>query len=445
MSFPSDFLWGAAASSYQIEGAVSEDGRGECIWTRFSHTPGKVKNGDTGDRACEHYQRYREDIALMGSLGLMSYRFSIAWPRIFPAGTGTVNAAGLDFYSRLVDELLKAGITPFATLYHWDLPQALQDRGGWANPDSVKWFADYVDVMTRALGDRVNHWITHNEPWVIAFLGNYLGIHAPGIKDLPTALKVAHHVLISHGEAVPVIRANVPNAHAGITLNLYPIYPNSASADDQLAAQLQDGYANRWFLDPVYKGHYPTDMVELFGSALDGIDLSAVRVASVPTDFLGVNYYSRTLVTYDPAELFKNKHVKPADSAYTSMDWEVYPQGLTDILVRLKREYAVPAIYITENGAAYPDPDPQDGVVEDPDRTAYYVGHLDAIADALAQEVPVKGYYAWSLMDNFEWAEGYEQRFGIVHVDFETQQRTPKRSALYYRDRIHAERAKALV
>lgn len=441
MPFGPDFLWGAATASYQIEGAARLYGRGECIWTRFSHTPGNVKNGDTGDTACDHYHRYRDDIALMRDIGLTAYRFSISWPRILPAGTGEINRAGIDFYDRLVDALLEANITPFATLYHWDLPQALQDRGGWVNPQSVEWFADYAEIVTRALGDRVKHWITHNEPWVIAFLGYYLGIHAPGIRSLPDALKAGHHLLLSHGAAMPRIHANAPGAQAGITLNLFPIHPATESAEDRLAAQYQDGWANRWFLEPVFHGRYPADMIALFGGALEGIDLSAVQTARVPGDFLGVNYYTRRIAAYDAADPFYSRDVRPQNAAFTAMDWEVYPQGLTELLLKLYREYTPPRLYVTENGAAYVDPPPVNGVVEDPERRDYLAAHLDAIEAAIAQGAPVKGYFAWSLLDNFEWAEGYTKRFGIIHVDYATQKRTLKRSALYYRDRIAQERA----
>jgi len=439
MTFPKDFLWGVATASYQIEGAVSEDGRGETIWDRFSHTPGKVVNGDTGDVACDHYHRYPQDIALMRELGVKGYRFSMAWSRVLPTGTGTSNPKGLDFYDRLVDEILAAGITPFATLYHWDLPQVLQDRGGWTNPESVKWFAEYTDLITRHLGDRVKNWATHNEPFVIAFVGNYYGAHAPGIKDLPTSLHVAHHLLLSHGAAVPVIRQNVPDARVGIVPNLYAVDPASDSEADRLAAQYYDAFQNRWFLDPLFKGHYPADLVERLGDNLAGIDLASVSQAAVPIDFLGINYYSRNVLSWDesnPALPFRHKN--PAGAPVTAMDWEVYPEGLYRTLVRVHQEYAPKAIYITENGAAYNDPTPTNGVVSDPERTEYLKQHFKAAENAIDQGVPLKGYFVWSFLDNFEWAEGYNKRFGIVYVDYATQQRTPKQSARFYQQMIGA-------
>lgn len=437
MTFPKDFLWGAATASYQIEGAALEDGRGECIWTRFSHTPGKVVNGDTGDVACDHYNRYPQDIALMREIGIKGYRFSISWPRIFPTGTGQVNEKGLDFYDRLIDEILKAGIVPYATLYHWDLPQALQDIGGWENPDSVKWFADYTDLVTRTLGDRVKNWATHNEPFVVAFVGNLWGVHAPGKKDLPASLKVAHHLLLSHGAAVPVIRQNVPQANAGIVLNLYPSDPASESEQDKLAARYHDAFQNRWFLDPVFKGQYPADLVERLGDHLNGIDLASVQQAAAPIDFLGVNYYSRNVLTWDdsnPALPFR--HDNPAGAPVTAMNWEVYPEGLYRTLKRVHQDYAPKAIYVTENGAAFPDPEPVNGLVSDPERTDYLQRHFQAAAKAIDEGVPLKGYFVWSFLDNFEWAEGYNKRFGIVHVDYTTQQRTPKQSARFYQQMI---------
>lgn len=441
MRFPDDFLWGAATSSYQVEGAALEDGRGECIWTRFSHAPGNTYNGDTGDVACDHYHRYRQDVALMAELGLQAYRFSISWPRVIPQGTGATNPAGLDFYDRLVDELLAHHIEPFATLYHWDLPQALQDRGGWENPDSIGWFCDYAALMTQRLGDRVRHWITQNEPWVVAFLGHYFGRHAPGKRDLAAACRVAHNVLLSHGAAAPLIRQHVPQARVGITLDLIDIQPASSSPEDVAAAQREDGFRNRWFLDPVFRGRYPDDIVGRLGTALEGIDLTSVSQAAVPLDFLGINYYSRNVVAASPYGLLNTQPVPMNGRPHTSMGWEVYPEGLYHVLVRVTHEYGPPALYVTENGAAFDDPPPVDGVVEDPQRQAYLEAHCQACEQAIAQGVPLKGYFAWSLMDNFEWAEGYRMRFGLVYVDFATLERIPKRSALYYRDLIAAHRA----
>jgi beta-glucosidase len=434
MNFPKDFMWGAATASYQIEGAALEDGRGECIWTRFSHTPGKVVNGETGDVACDHYHRYRDDVKLMSAMGLKTYRFSISWPRVIPQGTGASNAAGLEFYDRLVDALLEADIVPCATLYHWDLPQALQDRGGWENPDSVGWFVDYADLMSRRLGDRVKNWITHNEPWVVAFVGNYEGRHAPGIKDIAVAYRVAHHLLLSHGDAVPVIRQNVPDAKVGITLNLNVSDPATDKPEDIKAAERYSSFLNRWFLDPVMKGHYPQDIISYMGSRMPALDFDAVKRAAVPTDFLGVNYYIRKLVVYDANDpLIQVGYVQNEGAEYTKMNWEVYPDGLTRLLIRINKDYAPKAIWVTENGVAFDDPQPTNGIVEDDRRVAYYEGYVKAVAQAIAEGVPVKAYYAWSFMDNFEWAFGYQMRFGLVHVDYDTLVRTPKRSGLNYR------------
>lgn len=441
MAFPKDFVWGSATASYQIEGSRTADGRGECIWQRFSNTPGKVQNGDTGEIACDHLNRYADDVALMQQIGLQVYRFSVAWPRVLPTGTGKVHAAGLDFYNRLVDELLKANITPFITLYHWDLPQALQDKGGWENPDSVKWFADYAAILTQKLGDRVKNWITHNEPWCVAFLGNLMGVHAPGKQDAKAAYAAAHHLLISHGAAMQVIRQNVADSKAGITLNLAPKHPATDSEADKQAAYTSDGFLNRWFLDPIYKGAYPADIVEKVGGALEGLDLSAVQQAAVPSDFLGVNYYTRGIVKADDTNPLGFTEIRADYDGVelTAMAWEVYPDGLREILVNTARDYQPTALYVTENGAAYDEPVPSNGIVEDPKRVSYLERHLKAVEAAIAQGAPVKGYFVWSLMDNFEWAYGYSKRFGIIYVDYASQQRTLKRSALYYRDFIKAQ------
>lgn len=439
MSYPKGFLWGTATASYQVEGSSLQYGRGECIWHRFSHTQGKVVNGDTGDVACDHYHRYPEDVQIMKKLGVNAYRFSISWPRILSQGTGQVNAEGLDFYDRLVDELLKAEILPFATLYHWDLPQALQDRGGWTNPQIVEWFCEYTQHVTQRLGDRVKHWLTHNEPFVVSHVGNLWGVHAPGNRDLKTTYQVAHHLLLSHGAGIPVIRQNVPDAIAGITLNLTVAHPASNSQADLEAAKRYEAFQNRWFLDPIYKGEYPADLVEWMSArgALDDIDLSAVKSACVPTDFLGVNFYNRSVNQADANDpVLGLKPIIPDGAEITAMGWEVYPDALRELLVWLKENYAPPAIYITENGSAYEDPLPENGIVEDPRRVNYLVGHLDALEKAVEAGVPMAGYFAWSLMDNFEWAEGYSKRFGLHYVDYETLVRYPKRSALVYQDYI---------
>jgi len=440
-SFPDDFIWGSATASYQIEGAVHEDGRGESIWDRFSHTPGKVKNGDTGDVACDHYHRWREDIALMKSLGLRNYRFSIAWPRIFPEGRGRIEPRGVDFYNRLVDELLANDITPYATLYHWDLPQTLQDEGGWGVRSTATAFAEYADVVTRALGDRVKNWITINEPWCVSFLSHFIGAHAPGLQDAELAIRASHHVLLAHGLAVPVIRRNVPDAKVAITLNFGAIEPASPSPEDFNAARFSDGFSNRWFLDPVYGRHYPADIVADFTAAgflpngMNFVEEGDLRIIAAPTDWLGVNYYTRSLVKAGengiPTEDRPN-----ATLPRTDIDWEIFPEGFYKLLCRLHFEYRIPSLIITENGASYNMGVGSDGRVNDPERIAYLRDHLVAVHNARTAGAPVDGYFYWSLMDNFEWAEGYSQRFGIVHVDYETQVRTPKESALWFRQVI---------
>jgi len=436
LKFPQDFLWGAATSSYQIEGAWNEDGKGESIWDRFSHTPGKVFNGDTGDVACDHYHRWQDDITLMKSLGLRAYRFSIAWPRIFPAGRGAVNSAGLDFYNRLVDGLLEADITPFVTLYHWELPQALQDEGGWPVRSTAEAYVEYADTISRALGDRVKNWITFNEPWVSAFVGHWEGRHAPGHTDLHEALATAHHLMLAHGWAVPQIRANCPDGQVGITLNLSPHMPASPGTADRAAARFADGHNNRWFLDPLHGRGYPQDMVDAFGDTMDFVQPDDLETISVPMDFLGVNYYTRGIARAGIDEDKNAERTVFRGDEITEMDWEVYPEGLYDLLGRLHFDYRIPAIYITENGAAFNDTVAPDGTIDDPQRLSYIKRHLEMAHRAIAAGVPLRGYFVWSLMDNFEWALGYSKRFGIVHVDYQTQKRTLKSSAKWYRQVI---------
>jgi beta-glucosidase len=433
-AYPPDFLWGAATSAYQIEGAVDVDGRGESIWDRFSHTPGKTAHDQTGDIACDHYRRWREDIALMSQLGLRAYRFSVAWPRIVPLGRGPVNTPGLDFYDRLVDGLLASGITPFATLYHWDLPQALQDQGGWTAPTTVDAFADYAEVVVRRLGDRVTNWITHNEPWVVSMVGNYFGQHAPGVSDLATALRVAHHLLVSHGRAVTRIRSLWPSAQVGIALNLTPSLPASEQDRDRAAADLYDQFANRWFLDPIFGRGYPSDMCRHYGDCFTAPPASELDEIAVPCDFLGVNYYSPTVVRADQSGGYEPLGaLELIERGYelTEMGWPVSPDGLHQVLTMLHHTYRPAAIYITENGAAVHD-HVCDGRIVDRERLAYLSGHEAAVRRSIAEGVPVRGYFVWSLMDNFEWAEGYSKRFGLAHVDFGTQTRTLKESARWY-------------
>jgi beta-glucosidase len=421
--FPKDFVWGAATASYQIEGAWNEDGKGESIWDRFCHTPGKVRDGDTGDVACDHYHRWAEDLELIKKLGVGAYRFSVAWPRILPNGHGAVNQAGL-----------KLNIEPYVTLYHWDLPQKLQDEGGWPSRAIVDAFVEYSDIVSRSLGDRVKNWITLNEPWVSAFIGYRDGRHAPGNTNLHEALAAAHHLLLAHGQAVPVIRRNCPEARVGITLNLTPQVPASASVADRVAATSVDGYINRWFLDPLVGRGYPQDMVNEFGDEMAFIQATDMEVLSIPVDFLGVNYYTRNIVRSDKVSETENapRTVFRGDEI-TEMDWEVYPEGLYKTLGRLYFDYNFPAIYITENGAAFNDQVSADGEVNDPARLSYIKRHLEQVHRAIEIGVPVKGYFAWSLLDNFEWAYGYSKRFGLIYVNYQTQKRILKSSAEWYR------------
>ena len=431
-AFPSDFVWGAATAAYQVEGAATEDGRGESIWDRFSATPGNVANGDTGAIACDTYHRYAEDIRLMRTLGIGAFRLSVAWPRILPEGRGPVNRAGLDFYDRLVDDLLANGLDPYVTLYHWDLPQALEENGGWPVRDTVDAFTEYTEVVVARLGDRVRHWITQNEPWVISWLGYGLGVHAPGRTSDSDALAAGHHILLAHGRAAEVLRREAPASEVGIAIDLVPMYPFSDTEADIEAAHREDGFRNRWFLDAVLGRGYPEDMLERYAEILPPIADGDLETIAAPLDFLGINYYTRNVVRAGVGE------VATEGAEHTDMGWEVYPDGLRDLLVRLHAEYELPDLYITENGAAFPD-SRNNGTVRDPRRIAYLGGHLDAVASAIADGVPVRGYFLWSLLDNFEWAFGYSRRFGIVYVDFETLERVPKDSFAWYRDFIAAQ------
>lgn len=439
MQFPNGFLWGSATASYQIEGAARADGRGESIWDRFSRTPGKVYNGDTGDVACDHYHRYAADVDLMADLGLQSYRFSIAWPRIIPSGEGPVNQRGLDFYRRLVEKLRSRGIEPAATLYHWDLPMALQYKGGWANRETAYRFAEYAEAVFRALADQVPTWITLNEPWCSSFLSHGLGVHAPGYQDWPMAVRTSHHLLLAHGLAVDAFRTiSAPESQIGITLNMTQVYPATESPEDLAAARISDGFQNRWFAEPVFRGAYPADMLEFFGrwEPLEYILPGDMAIISRPLDFLGLNYYARSLVKADPASQPLGFSGLPAEGPLTDMGWEITPYALYDLLLRIRRDWTELPIYITENGAAFADRVGADGQVEDHDRIAFLREHFIATGQAIRDGVNVKGFYVWSLMDNFEWALGYSKRFGLVYVDYETQRRIPKRSALWYRDVI---------
>ncbi|MGV8911320.1 MAG: GH1 family beta-glucosidase [Rhodoglobus sp.] len=454
-AFPAGFLFGAATAAYQIEGATHEDGRTDSIWDTFSRVPGAVINGDSGEIACDHYHRYREDVALMKDLGLQTYRFSTSWSRVQPDG-GPVNPKGIDFYSRLVDELLAAGIKPWLTLHHWDLPQALEEKGGWANRDTAFLFRDYALNMHDALGDRVDVWTTLNEPWCSSFLSYTAGVHAPGRQSKQAGLAAGHHLLLGHGLAVEALRERDPKLELGITLNLTVAKPvDPASPGDVDAARRIDGQFNRFFLDPIFRGEYPDDLLQdVAGLGLTEVihDGDLAQIAQ-PIDALGVNYYHGELVSDRPAEhpllgeaptdRATSSPFPAADGVYnhpqglplTAMNWEVQPDGLRELLARVDSEYARSAgtkLYVTENGAAYDDTVDADGGVRDVERTEFLRSHLGAILDAIAQGVEVHGYFYWSLLDNFEWAWGYEKRFGIVRVDYETQERTIKDSGLAY-------------
>jgi len=447
--FPTDFLWGAATAAYQVEGAVAEDGRTPSIWDTFSHTPGRVLQGDTGDVACDHYHRYREDADLMSRLGLSSYRFSVSWSRVQPGGRGPLNPAGVDFYRRLVDELGERDILPWLTLYHWDLPQELEDAGGWPVRDTAYRFAEFAGLMHEALGDRVQHWTTLNEPWCSAFLGYGSGDHAPGRNEPAASVRAAHHLMLGHGLATQAIRAGTMPAQVGVTLNLYAVSPVSETEADADATRRVDGLANRIFLDPVLLGRYPDDVVEDLRPVTD---MSHVRdgdleVISTSLDMLGVNYYTRYVVCAPempdgvddrwrsaPSAFPGSEHVQFKDRGLpvTAMNWEIDAPGLLEVLRRVSREYTDLPIYLTENGAAFDDVPDSEGRVEDAGRVDFFAQHLRACHQAITEGVPLRGYFAWSLLDNFEWGFGYTKRFGITYVDYPTQRRTPKASADWY-------------
>jgi beta-glucosidase len=444
-AFPADFLWGAATAAYQVEGAVDEDGRGRSIWDTFSHTPGRTRDGDTGDVATDHYHRFRDDVALMADLGLRSYRFSLAWPRVQPGGRGPANQRGLDFYRRLVDELLAAGIEPWVTLYHWDLPDELEQAGGWPARDTAERFAEYAGLAHDALGDRVRFWTTLNEPWCSAFLGYSAGEHAPGRHDPAAAVAATHHLLLGHGLAVQELRSRGVE-QVGITLNLFPVAPLTDEPAVIDAARRVDGMHNRLFLDPILRGGYPDDVRADLAPVTDfGFEKHEdAAVIAAPIDVLGVNYYTRHVVGTSSLPGAAVAAVRPPAGPVTQMGWGVDPDGLTDLLLRLHREYPGIPLCVTENGAAYPDAPGPDGAVHDVERTAFVAAHIDACAAAMADGVPLRGYFVWSLMDNFEWSHGYSKRFGIVHVDYGTQQRRVKDSGRWYADfiRRHGEAAR---
>ena len=433
--FPADFCWGVATSAFQIEGAAAADGKGASIWDQFCQLPGAIKDGSNGDIACDHYHRLESDLDLIASLGVDAYRFSVSWPRVQPLGAGAWNPAGLDFYERLVDGLLKRGIQPWLTLNHWDLPQALQEQGGWAARATVHRFVDYARGINQRLGDRLTGITTHNEPWVMAVLGHQLGIFAPGIKSRAVAAQVSHHLLLSHGLALQALRADGCKAKLGIVLNMSPAMPATDSAADLAMAQMHDARDLRWYTDPLFNVGYPAEVLAELGPDAPLIEAGDMAHIATPMDYLGINYYTRHV-----ASAGRPFDAKALGLPVTDMDWEIYPQGLTELLLRLHRSHVLPPLYITENGGAFKDP-LCDGQVHDADRKDYLQTHIAAVADALDQGVPMAGYMVWSLMDNFEWASGYEKRFGLVHVDYATQQRRLKDSAHWYREflqRCHA-------
>ncbi|MEN3185681.1 MAG: GH1 family beta-glucosidase [Atribacterota bacterium] len=437
--FPSDFLFGVATSAHQIEGAWNEDGKGENIWDRFAHTPGNIADGTTGDVACDHYHRYEEDVALMRELGVNAYRFSIAWARIFPEGKGQVNQKGLDFYRRLIDTLKETGIRAVVTLYHWDLPQRLQEEGGWENEATIHAFTHYAKLLFQTFKDDVDLWITHNEPWVVAFPGNYEGRLAPGKKDFGVALQVARNLILSHGYTLKTFREEGIKKPIGITLNLSPVQPATEREEDQEAAQRYDGFLNRFFLDPFFRGQFPEDMLSFYqkkGFTFPQLNSKEGALVSQPLDFLGINYYFRHVIARGTEPVLETMPVEPPDAEKSSMGWEIYPAGMHEIVRRVTQEYTPRAIYITENGYASPDTISQDGPVEDPKRIEYLRSHLLSLHRAIDEGAPVKGYFVWSLMDNFEWSSGLAKRFGLVYVDYPTLRRIPKKSFYFYQEVI---------
>ncbi len=448
LSLPTDFLWGASTSAYQIEGATRTDGRGPSIWDDFAALPGKIRQGANGDIACASYARMQEDVDLMAAMGLNAYCFSISWPRVLPAGRGALNQPGLDFYERLVDALLAKGITPVAKLYHWDLPSALQAEGGWATRSTAYAFADYAEIVAQRLGDRVDYWLTQNEPWCIAYLGHIIGIHAPGLKDAQLGITVGHHVLLSHGLAVPRIRAHTrPSAQVGITIDYYPMHGANELPETREALLSAEAFRNRWFLEPLFKKRYPERLFADLGVAPPPMQPDDFEIIATPIDFLGLNYYSRWLVQSPSAgngtRYEQITHIP--DASYTMLGWEIYPQGLLETLQQVQRDYAPPAIIVTENGAAFLDAWDGEHPVRDLERTRYLRQHVQYIEQAVAEGIPVKGYFVWSLLDNFEWAEGYGPRFGLVYVDFPSQRRVIKESGHWYTSFIASKREKDFV
>ena len=433
--FPETFVWGVATSAFQIEGASQDDGKGPSIWDSFCRQPGAIADQSNGDIACDHYHRLEQDLDLIAGLGVDAYRFSVSWPRVRPTGSGAWNTKGLDFYERLVDGLLQRGIKPYLTLNHWDLPQGLQDQGGWARRDTVYRFVEYALGMDERLGDRVATITTHNEPWVMATLGHETGIFAPGVKDRAIAMQASHHLLLSHGMAVQALRASGCKSRLGIVLNLSPVYPATDAPDDIAKARLEDGRLLRWYMDPLIRAQYPEDILEFLAADAPRVENGDLKVIATPMDFLGVNYYSRSVAS-GSGEWDKLSGGREC----TDMGWEIYPEGLTDLLIRLQRDYDVPPLYVTENGGAFKD-SLVDGRIRDTNRTEFIARHIEAVALAMQQGVRMEGYMVWSLLDNFEWASGYEKRFGIIHVDYASQRRTLKDSAVWYREFVSRQKS----
>lgn len=433
LRFPDAFVWGSATASYQIEGATTEGGRGPSVWDTFSHTPGKTAKGHTGDIACDHYHRYPEDVALMKEIGLPAYRLSISWTRIYPNGDGQVNQAGIDFYNRLIDELVAAGITPYITLFHWDYPQALHDRGGWTNPESQMWFGNFAETCFKAFGDRCKHWISLNEPWCYAFLGHGVGVHAPGVVSDTEPFKVGHGLLLGHGEAVKRFRKIVPDGEIGLTTNHVFVVPYSDSADDAQAAEQHNAWSAGWFLDPVYRGDYPAFMKARYD--MPEFTPEQSELVSVPTDFMGLNFYMASPVKWNPSVRNDAEEIDDPSLPHTAMGWPVVPDAIRHTLVESQRIYNPPKILVTENGCAYED-EVVGGRVNDSRRVDFLQRYLESCLRSIDEGAKLQGYFVWSFLDNYEWAEGYRPRFGITHVDFDTQVRTLKASAHMIKDVI---------
>jgi beta-glucosidase len=431
-TFPEKFVWGVATSAFQIEGAAEVDGKGSSIWDDFCKQPGTIADASDGAMACDHYHRWQDDLDLIDSLGVDAYRFSVSWPRVRPGGAGSWNESGLDFYERIVDGLLERGIKPYLTLNHWDLPSELQAKGGWTHRDTVHRFVEYAQGIDRRMGNRLATITTHNEPWVVSVLGYEQGIFAPGIKSRAAAMQASHNLMLSHGLALQALRAQGSTARLGIVLNLSPVQSATDSEDDKTHARLEDGKLVRWYMDPLFKGHYPVDVIAHLGADAPHMQAGDLEAISTPMDFMGINYYSRAVVSAKgPWD------TRQSGLPITEMGWEVYPEGLTELLVRLHTDYPVPPLYVTENGGAFKDL-LQNGQIHDADRTNYIARHIEAVAEAMRQGVRMEGYMVWSLLDNFEWASGYGKRFGIVHVDYATQKRTLKDSAIWYANMLNA-------